>query len=214
MRDFMKYVISEVLTSTGNGLGDAEDGKRSWSSSSSRRSLLNWRRFGLVGLMVVDLEWKEKVATLSRSHGKWSPRIRSSTTNFDSKAVLAITSTNGWKELLHPNLPTTQNRCAGALRDFGDLCSYLLDGRRCSGLPLCRAWILFLHFSSPTTRLRMRPSYLLEKFIILEEIYCLFREYHKIELFKILRNYNRETINKTLTTQVFLPQISNHGELR
>ena len=63
-------------------------------------------------------------------------------------------------------------------------------------------------------RLRMRPSYLLEKFIILEEIYCLFREYHKIELFKILRNYNRETINKTLTTQVFLPQISNHGELR
>jgi hypothetical protein len=60
----------------------------------------------------------------------------------------------------------------------------------------------------------MRPSYLLEKFIILEEIYCLFREYHKIELFKILRSYNRETINKTPTTQVFLPQISNHGELR
>ena len=60
----------------------------------------------------------------------------------------------------------------------------------------------------------MRPSYQLEKFIILEEIYCLFREYHKIELFKILRSYNRETNNKTPTTQVFPPQISNHGELR
>ena len=114
---------------------------------------------------------------------------------------------NGWKERLHPNLPTTPNRCAGALRDFGDRCSCPLDGRRCSGLPLCRAWILFLHFSSPTTRLRMRPSYLLEKFIILKEIYGLFREYHKIELFKILRSYSLETINKTLIMQAFLPQI-------
>ena len=53
----------------------------------------------------------------------------------------------------------------------------------------------------------MRPSYLLEEFIILEEIYCLFREYHKIELFKILRSYSLETINKTLIMQAFLPQI-------
>ena len=58
----------------------------------------------------------------------------------------------------------------------------------------------------------MRPSYLLEEFIILEEIYCLFREYHKIELFKILRSYNLETINKTLTMQAFLPQIFKLGE--
>jgi hypothetical protein len=60
----------------------------------------------------------------------------------------------------------------------------------------------------------MRPFYLLEKFIILEEIYCVFREYQKIELFKILRSYNLETINKTLTMQAFLPQIFKLGELR